>query len=295
MPCSPILQVAKAMKAEVGETQEEIKSAHGDMSTSTHCPLLFYNHHPFSPLGWPPIIQSSLQVQSRHGQQNAVMFPPNISSSTSGKLASSQEQENPININATRTPLYLVPYPWFFPLHDSGNGFHAQPSDNLKNKQDDISLHNGYGASSSSKTIADVDNHHFLLPIKVKNESSSLAQTRTSNDLNDILVESSDGGGGQHTGHQPRDVTLSPAPLCSIGGTFIIKHENTLQSGYTNNNAEDVSKKASHFMSALLEKKPVNYPSKKLVDAAAAAEARKRRKELKKLKNLHGRQCRMHC
>lgn len=133
LTCSPILQVAKVMKAEVGETQGEVKLAHAEMSSSpTNCPLLLYNHHALTPLGWPSIIQSSQPVPSRHGMQNAVTFPSNISTSITGELASSQEQENPTDSNVARTPLYVVPCPWFFPLHDSGSGFHAPISNGLK-------------------------------------------------------------------------------------------------------------------------------------------------------------------
>lgn len=289
-------QVAKVIKAEVGETRGEVKSAHSEMSSSpTNCPLLLYNHHALTPLGWPSIIRSSQPVPSRHGLQNAVTFPSNIPTSITGNLASSQEQENPTDSNVARTPLYVVPCPWFFPLHDNGNGFHAPISNNLKVLQDEISAHNGSGLSS--KMTADKENHHFLLPVKIKNEACGLPEAQNFNDLNDIPVnESPQDGGCQKIGHCTREATLTPPSLSSVGGSLIVKHDNVQQSDYTGH-SEAVSNIANHLVSPLPEKKqePVNYPSKKVVDAAAAAEARKRRKELTKLKNLHGRQCRMQC
>ncbi|XP_024037953.1 uncharacterized protein LOC18040087 isoform X1 [Citrus clementina] len=290
-------QVAKVMKSEVGETQGEVKLAHAEMSSSpTNCPLLLYNHHALTPLGWPSIIQSSQPVPSRHEMQNAVTFPSNISTSITGKLASSQEQENPTDSNVARTPLYVVPCPWFFPLHDSGSGFHAPISNGLKVLQDETSARNGYGSGSSSKMTADKENHHFLLPVKIKNEAYGLPEAQSYNDLNDIPVtESPQDGGCQQIGHYTREATLTPPPLSSVGGSFIVKHDNVLQSDYTGH-TKAVSKIANHLVSHPEKKQePVNYPSRKLVDAATAAEARKRRKELTKLKNLHGRQCGMQC
>lgn len=289
-------QVAKVIKAEVGETQGEVKSAHAEMSSSpTNCPLLLCNHHSLTPLGWPSIIQSSQPVPSRHGIQNAVTFPSNISTSITGKLASSQEQENPTDSNVARAPLYVVPCPWFFPLHVSGSGFHASISNSLKVLRDETSAYNGDGSGSSSKMTADKENHHFLLPVKIKNEAYGLPEAQSYDDLNDIPVtESSQDGGCQQIGRFTREATLTPPPS-SVGSSFIVKHDTVRQSDYTGH-IEAVSKMANHLVSPSEKKQePVNYSSKKLVDAAAAAEARKRRKELTKLKNLHGRQCRMQC
>ncbi|KAL5807560.1 hypothetical protein ACOSQ3_030448 [Xanthoceras sorbifolium] len=252
-------QVAKAIKTEVGENPGELRSVNIEKSTSqpANFPLLLYNHHPFSPLGWPSNIQSSHPVHSQHGTQNAITIPPIIPNT--GNLDSSKEQENHININSTGTPLYLVPCPWFFPLQDNGSGLHAQPSYSLKNTQNETSMHNGDGASSSSRSITHVENHHFSLPIKIKDEAFGSTEARTNNDLNGIPVGCPPDGGGLHTGPRPREAKLTPAPLCSVGDK---------------------------------KQEPVSCPSKKLVDAA---EARKRRKELTKLKNIHGRQCRMQC
>ncbi|KAL5743177.1 hypothetical protein ACOSP7_029909 [Xanthoceras sorbifolium] len=146
-----------------------------------------------------------------------------------------------------------------FRILDNGSGLHAQPSYSLKNTQNETSMHNGDGASSSSRSITHVENHHFSLPIKIKDEAFGSTEARTNNDLNGIPVGCPPDGGGLHTGPRPREAKLTPAPLCSVGDK---------------------------------KQEPVSCPSKKLVDAA---EARKRRKELTKLKNIHGRQCRMQC
>ncbi|KAJ0027965.1 hypothetical protein Pint_35928 [Pistacia integerrima] len=282
--------MAKAVKSQVDESPGELKPAHAEMtvSPSANCSLLLYNHHPFSPLGWPSMIQNSHALQSGHGLQNPVIIPSNILTPVVRKL-DSQDQENPTNVNATGTPFYILPCPWFVPLHDNGNGFHAQPPDSLKNVQDETSRHNGYDACSSSQSVTNMEN--LLFRAKANNEVSGSTEVRTTTDLNNIPVEFPLTGGVQHSGPRPREATSTQAPLCSVGGTLIVNHENV------HCNSEAISMKANHIANALSEKKQeaANYPSTKVVDAVAAAEARKRRKELTKLKNLHGRQCRLHC
>ncbi|KAI9154042.1 hypothetical protein LWI28_020228 [Acer negundo] len=280
---------AKAIKTEVGG---ELKSANLEKSTSqpANFPLLLYKQHPFSPLGWPPVVQSQHPVHLQQGMQNAITISSNIPNT--GNLDPSQEQENHRNINSTGAPLYIVPCPWYFPLHDNVNGFHAhQPTYGQKNTQDETSMHNGDGTSSSSRSMAHVENHHLSMPKKIKNEAFGSTEARTTNDLKGIPVGCLPDGGGLHTGSHPRVAKLTHAPLCSAGGEFIVKDENA-HAHHT-----DCTSKAEDIASVLSDKnqKPVSCPSKKLVDAGAAAKARKRRKELTKLKNLHGRQCRMQC
>ncbi|KAK2655164.1 hypothetical protein Ddye_008216 [Dipteronia dyeriana] len=280
---------AKAIKTEVGG---ELKSVNLEKSTSqpANFPLLLYNHHPFSPLGWPPVVQSQHPVHLQQGTQNAITIPSSIPNT--GNLDPSHEQENHRNINSTGAPLYLLPCPWYFPLHDNVNGFHAhQPTYGLKNTQDETSMRNGEGTSSSSRSIAHVENHPLSMPKKIKNEAFGSMDARTINDLKVISVGCLPDGGGLHTGSHPREAKLTHAPLCSVGGAFIVRHENA-HAHHT-----DCTCKAEDIASVLPDKKqePVSCPSKNLVDAGAAAKARKRRKELTKLKNLHGRQCRMQC
>lgn len=287
--------MAKAVKSQVDESPGELKSAHAEISVSpsANCPVLLYNHHPFSQLGWPSIIQNSHTHQSGHGLQNPVIIPSNILTPVVHKL-DSQDQENSMNINATGTPFYIVPCPWFVPLHDNGNGFHPPPPDSLKSVQDETLRHNGYDACTSAQSITNMEN--LLFRAKANKEASGSTEVRTATDLNNIPVEFPPSGGGQHTGPHPREATSTQAPLCSLGGTLMINHENVHRPDYTCN-TEAISMKANHIANSLPEKKQesANYPSKKVVDAVAAAEARKRRKELTKLKSLHGRQCRLHC
>ncbi|XP_031272113.1 uncharacterized protein LOC116130518 isoform X2 [Pistacia vera] len=282
--------MAKAVKSQVDESPGELKPAHAEMtvSPSANCSLLLYNHHPFSPLGWPSMIQNSHALQSGHGLQNPVIIPSNLLTPVVRKL-DSQDQENPTNVNATGTPFYILPCPWFVPLHDNGNGFHAQPPDSLKNVQDETSRHNGYDVCSSSQSVTNMEN--FLFRAKANNEVSGSTEVRTATDLKNMPVEFPPTGGVQHSGPCPREATSTQAPLCSVGGTLIVNHENV------HCNSEAISMKANHIANALSEKKQeaAKHPSTKVVDAVAAAEARKRRKELTKLKSLHGRQCRLHC
>ncbi|KAK0585319.1 hypothetical protein LWI29_026808 [Acer saccharum] len=286
------LKAQVAAKATKTEVRGELKSANLEKSTSqpANFPLLLYNHHPFSQLGWPPVVQSQHPVHLQQGTQNAITIPSNVPNT--GNLDPSQEEENHRNINSTGAPLYLVPCPWYFPLHDNVNGFHAQqPTYGQKNTQDETSMHNVDSTSSSSRSIAHVENHHLSMPKKIKTVAFGSTEARTTDDPKSIPVGCLPDGGGLHTGSHPREAKLTHAPLCSTGGAFIDKHENA-HAHHTDCtcNAEDIA-------SVLPDKKqePVSCPSKKLVDAGAAAKARKRRKELTKLKNLHGRQCRMQC
>jgi hypothetical protein len=89
---------------------------------------------------------------------------------------------------------------------------------------------------------------------------------------------------------------LTPVPPTSVTPAVAVKNEAGQKSEHAFG-ANGICTKASQLRCVLPEKNqdPFKFPSKKLVDAASAAEARRRRKELTKLKNLHGRQCRLNC
>uniref|UniRef100_A0A2N9IE48 BZIP domain-containing protein n=1 Tax=Fagus sylvatica TaxID=28930 RepID=A0A2N9IE48_FAGSY len=288
--------MAKAIKVKVEETPGEHKSANvaASTSSSTNCPLFLYNRPPFMPVFWPSIIPSSNPVQSQPGRQSAIVIPSNVAMPATCRPDISQEQDNHIDVNGPRTPYYVLPCPWFFPLPDQGNGLQPHPSIVMENKHDETSDNNQHSASSSPNTVAHVENHHCSLPIKVKKEATVSTEDRPANDLNETPVGCPLDGGGQHTGAHSMEMLFAPAPQDCVRPACTIKHENRLQSDYTPSENPSTS---CHIVSALPENKQESaiYPNKKLMDAVAAAEARKRRKELTKLKNLNGRQCRMHC
>ncbi|CAK7343410.1 unnamed protein product [Dovyalis caffra] len=292
-------QMAKLIKAEVEGSPGDLKSALVDIPTTapTNCPLLVYNQHAFSPHCWPSIIQSSNPIQSHYRTQNAIVIPSSIPMPTNGKHDSSQlQQENAVIVSGPRTPLYIVSCPWFFPGPDHGNGLHAQPSFSFKHVQDGTSVNNLCCGSSSPKAAARMENRHSSLSIKVKSETASSAEGRVINDLNETPVGFTRDGGGQCEGPHPKEMIPTSLPLTSVTPTIAVKDEPGPKSEYAFG-ANGICTKASHLMSVLPEKNqdPFKFPSKKLVDAAEAAEARRRRKELTKLKNLHGRQCRFNC
>ncbi|KAF2307604.1 hypothetical protein GH714_030113 [Hevea brasiliensis] len=164
-------QMAKLIKTEVEESSGDLKSVHVEKPTipAPNCPLLFYNQHPFPPLCWPSMIQSSSPVQSHNGRQNAIVIPSTISMVPNGELDSAQrQQENPMIVNGPRTPLYIVSCPWFFPVPDHGNGSHPQPSLGLKHIQDGTFVNDQCSSSSSSKAAALTVNQLSPLPEKVK-------------------------------------------------------------------------------------------------------------------------------
>lgn len=287
--------MAKLIKTEVVEPQGDLKSPHEKRPTTPapNCQLLFYNQHPFSQLCWPSIIQSPNSVQSHNGPQNAISIPSTISMVTNGELDSSQQQqENPMIVNGSRTPLYIVSCPWFFPVHDHVNGIRPQTSLGLKHIRDGTSVNNQYSSSSSSKAAALTVDQLSPLPEKVKLEAPGSTEIRVINDLIETPVGFPPDRGSQCVESHPKETTPTPVIL----GSIAVKNENGLQSEVLPY-VDGICTKSSQLVSALPGKNqgPFNFPSKKLVDAAAAAEARRRRKELTKLKSLHSRQCRMNC
>lgn len=288
------------IKAEV----EEIPSGHKpdsvqiSPSSPANCSLFFYNHPPFSPLFWPPMSQSPNSVQVQHILQNAIVMPSDIPLPANGRHNSSLEQENLIDINGPRTPFYILPCPWVFTHADRKNVFRPQASFFPKNEEEETSVSNQYSATSSMRSVPHLDNHHSFFPLKVKTEASASFEARTTNDFNEVSAGLAQDGVDQHIGshskeRDSREFFLTHVPLqCA---TSIIKQENGLQLDSTTH--IETSPKLLHALDALPEKncEQTIFPSKKVADAVAAAEARKRRKELTKLKNLHGRQCRMHC
>ncbi|KAF9680156.1 hypothetical protein SADUNF_Sadunf06G0091800 [Salix dunnii] len=292
-------QMAKQIKAEMEASPRDLKSAHVDIPTTapTNCPLLVYNQHAFSPHCWPSIIQSSNPIQSHYTTENAIVFPSNLPIPTNGTHDSSQLQhETSVIVSGPRTPLYVVTCPWFFPGPDHGNGLHAQPSFSLKQRQDGTSLNNLCRSSSSPKAAAPMENWHSSISIKVKSETASSAEFRVINDLNETPVGLNLDGGGQCEGSHPKEMILTPVPPTSVTPAIAVKNEAGPKSDHAFG-ANGICTKVNQLRYVLPEKNqvPLKFPSKKLVDAASAAEARRRRKELTKLKNLHGRQCRLNC
>lgn len=292
-------QMAKQIKAEMEASPGDLKSALVDIPTTapTNCPLLVYNQHAFSPHCWPSVIQSSKPIQSHYTTENAIVIPSNMPMPTNGTHDSSQlQQENTVIVSGPRTPLYVVSCPWFFPGPDHGNGLHAQPSFSFKHRQDGTSLNNLCCGSSSPTAAAPMENRHSSLSIIVKSETTSSEEVRVINDLNETPVGFTLYGGGQCEGTHPKEMILTPVPPTSVTPAVAVKNEAGQKSEYALG-AHGICAKASQLRCVLPEKNqdPFTFPSKKLVDAASAAEARRRRKELTKLKNLHGRQCRLNC
>ncbi|KAG6619060.1 hypothetical protein I3842_Q109800 [Carya illinoinensis] len=288
-------QMAKVRKAVVEETPGEHYSADvaASLSSSRNCPWHLYDHPPFLPVLWPSVIQSSNRVQSQYGRQSAIVIPSNMPMPAACRPDNSREQENRIDVDGQKAPLYVLPFPWFFPLPGPGNRLQPLPSTGMKYEQGEASRSN-HNASSFSKFIAHVENRHCSLPIEVKTEVSGSSEVRPDNDLNETPIGFPLDGVSQHTGANSEEILYTPASLDCSQPASTIKHENMSQSAYAPN--IETTSTARPIASALPEKQEsAVFPGKKLIDTVAAAEARKRRKELTKLKNLHGRPCQMHC
>ncbi|XP_022767126.1 uncharacterized protein LOC111311740 isoform X2 [Durio zibethinus] len=272
-------EMARAVKAEEAKAPGEVKLAHQISGPSRNYPFFFYNQHPFPPFCWPPIVQSSHLVQSQCGHQNAIFVPSSISTPTNGRLDSSHDQENPINVNGPKTPIYVMPYPWFFSLPDHGNGLHPQPSCGPKNIKDATSVNNGFCAGCSLKSVVHEDEYSSSLQMEVEKEAYGSIEV-SPNNLNCTPVRLPPDGGVQCKRFHIKEEVLVPTPLCSAGTTFGVEQGNALDHVANTEVAQN--------------QESTNYKSKKVLGAMVAAEARKRRKELTKLKNLYGRQSWVH-
>ncbi|OMO82153.1 hypothetical protein CCACVL1_12061 [Corchorus capsularis] len=261
-------QMAKAIKAEEKEATGEIKLSHQISGSSGNYPFFFYNNqHPFPPFCWPSIVQSSHTVQSQFGHQNNNVVPLSISPPTNGGFDSSHDHENSINVDGPKTPLYVVPYPWFFSLPDHGNGLHLQSSCGPKSIDEESTVNNRSSSVCSLKSsVVHEEKFNLSLPVEVEKEAY-------------CSFESS-----------PNNLTqVRPTPD-GDGATYLEQENKTDHVAYS----EGASVRACHSVGALPEENPesTKYLNKNVTDVTAAAEARKRRKELTKLKNQNGRQCR---
>lgn len=295
-------QMAKVVKAGMEEIPGGRKPASVQITPSSASPLFLYNHPPFTPLFWPPVAQTPNSVQASHIPQNAMVMPSNIPFPVEGRHESC-EQDNLMSANGPRTPVYILPCPWFFPHPDPGTSFQSQSSSFQKNEQDETSTNNQYTATSL-RTTPSRENQHSLMPIKVKTEPSGSveARPRTTTDLNEHPAEVAQDDRHQQTGSHlkgsiSKEALVTQLPIKPVVVTSTIKHENGLQLDSKPHIKTSAEVCQTQPATALPEKhcEPIIYSCKKSAEAVAAAEARKRRRELTKLKNLHGRQCRMHC
>ncbi|KAF7146917.1 hypothetical protein RHSIM_Rhsim03G0078100 [Rhododendron simsii] len=164
-------QMAETVETGVEETRVDSKPANVEIPTSLYanCPYLVFSQPPFSPFPWPPIIPSSNPVQLNSLSQNAIFVPSEVPMPSIAKPDVCHEPENPMKVNGQGTPFYIVPYPWFFPIPDHGDGLNLGPSIDLNNEQTGNSNDNPCSASPSSNIIV----HEEKNPVKAKPEASS--------------------------------------------------------------------------------------------------------------------------
>ncbi|XP_010242605.1 PREDICTED: uncharacterized protein LOC104586912 isoform X2 [Nelumbo nucifera] len=285
-------QMAKTVKAEVEGTPEKTASTNVEISapSSSKLPLLLYNGPPFPPFIWPAIIQplNPIQMQSAH----ATFLPDQVH--LNSDLSSSSEQGTSQFLNGPRTPFYILPCPWFFPLPEHRN--HLQPHPiklfGSKDEQDNASIHAQHDRESL-KELENVDNHDLSLNTSAKIDASSSMEAIPANNNPSKTSTGFPTDAGQTSGSHPQGMPLMPSPVSCVQHASTVKCENEFQPDSTSAE-ETASFTASHVGISLPERMfaPSMHLSKKLVDAA---EARKRRKELTKLKNLHNKQLRLHC
>lgn len=285
LPCSTTLQMTKMMKAEGEKNPNCHKPACAQISSAspTNCSFFLYNHPPYTTVFWPSVSQSPNSIQA-HVPQNAAVMHTDLALPAS-RPDSSWEQDNPINVNGSRVPFYIMPCPLFFPHPDHVNGPQSKPAILPKDETEEASSNNQCSASSSSRTAP--EKHLSLLPIKVKTEASGFL----THDLNEIPTGSAEDEGVPCAGSHSKERTMEQtfAPVKCVPNASSIKHENRFPLQCT---PHITSPNVCHSFGALPDRnfEPIICQNRKVV---AAAEARKRRKTLTKLKNIHGRQCQM--
>ncbi|XP_057981469.1 uncharacterized protein LOC131166872 [Malania oleifera] len=284
------VQVAKTIKAEVEEASEEFKLA--PVELSAYSSTLSHKNSQLTPFPWPPVSQSPTSVQPWDGLQNSTAVSSEVPVPTLCKSELCQEQKSQLSVNGPRTPLYVLPCPWYFHHPEIRSGLYTPPPSSPKDK-DETSVNNQHIASSSSKITTHIENPHSSLSMNIKTEVSNSLEAKPSSNLQEIPFGFLPDGGGHYMVPHPGGMVLMAAPLSSVRPPVSACHKNGLQAG-----SLALSSSMSHFVSALPKRNQETttmYPNKKLVDAIAAAEARRRRKEVTKLKNIHGRQFRTNC
>ncbi|XP_028784855.1 light-inducible protein CPRF2 isoform X2 [Neltuma alba] len=193
-------QIAKSVNTMADKTPDEhdLPASEITSSSTSSGPWFLCSHFPVTQLFWPSVIQSSNPVQSQHTPHGSAPIPSNISLPFSSESDLCHKENNLIQDNEIQNPLYLFPYPWFFPPPESGHG-QAPLSVGLKNKQDGYPVGKPCSINSTPNTVTNNDNQ-ATLPFKIKTEASGWTEVRPIDDPNHATPNFSLDGDEQQRG-----------------------------------------------------------------------------------------------
>ncbi|MCL7048373.1 hypothetical protein MKW94_009109 [Papaver nudicaule] len=273
------------LKKKLARTEAEIVEAPRPIvkapPLSEYLSLCDYKGPPFTII-WPSVTQPVCSVQTQSiGRHDTKMQDPVPPVSNPNAV---QEQGN----HASNSSFYILPSPWFVPVPDHGNSLHPPVDSGISRdrKEDNfpVKIHETGSSSNLGENVASQKPVFFR---KLKADAFSSIEMGTTNNLLEASI--------RLTKCHPEELVFFPAPSRSAQAKTIIKSE-TDELQDSTFNTESASTSSSHVSSAPESMHEIDtYASKKLVDAATAAEARKRRKELTKMKNYQSRQVRLWC
>ncbi|XP_031383590.1 uncharacterized protein LOC116197558 isoform X1 [Punica granatum] len=280
-------KMAKAVKCEVVGTTSEIMPASGEMPASSLNFLMLLHNNPLAPVVWPPIFQSPSTGQAHQVPPTLPFIPANVTTEASFKPHPPHER-GPLNISGPRTPVYILPCPWFFPFPNQVH--HFESSHCPKSDRGDKPVDDQHGATST-RTAVSSENCDSSFPASAETEAPGPIRLGLLNDLNQIPVESPVDQGCQQVGLQCEEAASEPKQA-SFMGTETVRHEIESEPHPANgtNVVEAPSSAGLTTLSVEHRESVTASGDKKLISMNAAAEARRRRKERTKLKAMHGRQ-----
>ncbi|GAA0139027.1 hypothetical protein LIER_00658 [Lithospermum erythrorhizon] len=236
-------------------------------STSSPTPALF----------WPPFFNPADACQPQYTCQKCI----SIASPPVASLVSYADSEQGMHkSNEMAAPVYVLPFPWFFPLQMQCILQSSQPS--IQYLQHDG--HNqGYmnvlfGAGSSSQAEVQMQKCHASNAAKINSEIPHLTMS-SCQDCGFCLAP--DG-----TCKQSAEAMAFKATSYCGGASSAPLPSHPPEEDDSLVEMEDTSPSPSTWCLATKSEKPTTCSSKTSASAAAAAEARRKRKELTKLKTL---------
>ncbi|KAJ8534038.1 hypothetical protein K7X08_007362 [Anisodus acutangulus] len=121
------VQMAKIVKAEVEETDDDSKSIPVEAPNSTTSPTFLHNQSSKVPLFLSTVFQPLDGLVSQIGSQSISGITPQLPKSL-GEFKPSDRLDSSMMMNHPTTPLYVVSFPWPMQFHTQSNPFHPRPS-----------------------------------------------------------------------------------------------------------------------------------------------------------------------
>ncbi|RWR83438.1 transcriptional activator hacA-like protein [Cinnamomum micranthum f. kanehirae] len=276
-------------KVEVEETSAKAFSTYEETRSSfpTQLPQLVHRP-PFTPFVWPPVFPfqaGALMQNIAESRDSATM---NIANPYQH-----MGDSGTFSICWPGIPFYMPPCPWFYPPSSHWSGPCTSHPHTSRERDRDENDHQ-CDKRLLSKETGDAETAASEMKCKTNFSNSTECISKRENapsKVTEASIKIPTDSGGQILEPYTEDMALRPTPLRTPASSLNVRSENVQELDLEFKEAASSKVDSTVCGTENFPGKSI-YPSKKPVDAAAAAEARKRRKELTKLKNLHGRQFR---